>query len=360
MKKIISILLSSFILSCQSSDIIVKSYQSVNISRKENIIDLGNKGPSVNINLNFNRTNPFNIKSISDGFSGISSVSRIELRLSTSPGSSLSDRFGSNCPCPPNNRNGVAYINITNPSINNQITVKGLKPNTNYYLSARAYANLRVNGTVQEVNVTSSDGTSNDASGGGTSGAFGYPSNEEYVYVDSNGVLNVYNDDDDNYSGNGLNPNNNWDILLQLTKSKGSSVSSNNGLVEDGDNTIIISISPFYSIYKSNIIVNRNIPNNKSFSSVAIADNGNYMVVWQGEGTGDSSGIFARLFDKYGNQLTEEFIVNQTTSGNQSQPRIESNGSSFFVVWSGEGPGDLNGIFAKKFNTILAIHPHLL
>lgn len=351
MKKIISLLLSSFILSCQSNNIIVKPYQEVNVSKKENIIDLGNKGPSVKINLNFNKTNPFNIKNIDDSFNGINSISRLELRLSSTPGSSLADRFGLDCPCPPNTRNGVAYIDITNPSVNNSIIVKGLKPSTNYYLSVRAYSNLKVGGSVQEVSVISSDGTATDTLGGGTAGPFGtFGTNEEYISVDSNGVLTLNNDDSDNNSGNGLTQNSNWDISLQLMKLKGASISSNSGLVQNGDNTTNVSLKPNYSLYsKSNIMANQTVLGPQYSPSVAIADNGNYMITWD-YSNGSDYQVFARLYDKYGKALTDEFIVNDTNIGNQQIPEITTDGSSFVITWFGEGTGDSDGIFAKKFN----------
>jgi hypothetical protein len=351
MKKIVSLLLSSFILSCQSNNIIIKPYQEVTLSKKENIIDLGNKGPSVKININFNRTNPFNIKNINDSFNGINNISRLEVRLSNSQGLSLADRFGLDCPCPPNTRKGVAYIDILNPSLSNSITVKGLKPNTSYYLSARAYSNLKVNGNLQERNVVSSDGTPNDTLGGGTAGAFGtFSINEEYISVDANGVLTINNDDNDNNPVNGLTPNNNWDISLQLMKSRGASINSNSGLVKNGDNTTNVSIKPNYSLYsKSNVMVNRTISGDQFSPSVAIADNGNYMITWDSL-DGTDYQVFARLYDKYGKALTDEIIVNDTNTGNQRFPYITTDGNSFFIFWSGEGSGDTSGIFGKKFN----------
>ncbi|GIW22226.1 MAG: hypothetical protein KatS3mg068_1233 [Candidatus Sericytochromatia bacterium] len=298
MKKLL-IFLTSFIFSCQSSNIIVKPYKEVNNLNKEYVLDLGYKGPSIKINLNFNKSNPFVIKNIDDSFNGISSVSRIEIRLSSSQGTSLADRFGNNCPCPPNTRNGVAYIDLINPALNNSITVKGLKPSTDYYISARAYASLRVNGSTQEINVTSSDGTPSDTLGGGTSGAFGnFGINEEYISVDNNGVLTINNDDNDNNVANGLNPNHDWDISIQLMKSKGARINNNEINIQDGSTSTTTNSNLVYSSYTNNKIANRYMLYNQRNPSVAIADNGRYMIAWEGQGSGDNDGIFARLYDE--------------------------------------------------------------
>ena len=62
--------------------------------------------------------------------------------------------------------------------------------------------------------------------------------------------------------------------------------------------------------------------------------------------------IVAAHFDSSGNRLGNEFTVNQTTGGDQYLSSIASlDSTQFVVVWSGEGSGDSAGLFARQFGT---------
>ncbi|MEM6471421.1 MAG: LamG-like jellyroll fold domain-containing protein, partial [Planctomycetota bacterium] len=87
--------------------------------------------------------------------------------------------------------------------------------------------------------------------------------------------------------------------------------------------------------------------------SVAIDDNGNYVVVWASDDQdfGTTWGIYGQRYDADGNAVGGEFLINTTTAGNQREPSVamDSNGD-FVVVWSGNGPGDSAGIFGQRFD----------
>ena len=85
--------------------------------------------------------------------------------------------------------------------------------------------------------------------------------------------------------------------------------------------------------------------------AVATDASGNFVVVWSGNGTGDTTGIFAQRYDAFGVAQGAEFRVNTTTSGIQTAPAVAMNASGAFVItWSGEGAGDTSGIFAQRYN----------
>lgn len=83
--------------------------------------------------------------------------------------------------------------------------------------------------------------------------------------------------------------------------------------------------------------------------SVAMFENGNFMVVWQGNGIGDSNGVFGRIFNADSEPLVGEFRLNEFTEGEQSQPKITTtwNGQFAVAVWRGAGPSEKKGVFAK-------------
>jgi len=98
------------------------------------------------------------------------------------------------------------------------------------------------------------------------------------------------------------------------------------------------------------ILVNETTFGDQYNPSVAL-DNGNrFVVVWQGNGAGDVDGVFARRFDGSGTALGPEFLVNETTSGLQLDADLAlDNSGDFVVAWSGSGPGDSDGVFVRSF-----------
>ncbi len=86
--------------------------------------------------------------------------------------------------------------------------------------------------------------------------------------------------------------------------------------------------------------------------SIAYLDSANYVVAWNGRGHGknaDGSGIFAQriaLNDPVGDQIR----VNSYKPGLQSQPAVAASMDGDFVIaWQGNGDGDSSGIYMRKF-----------
>jgi len=84
---------------------------------------------------------------------------------------------------------------------------------------------------------------------------------------------------------------------------------------------------------------------------VAMDRFGNFVVTWSGVGEVDEAGVFARVFDPYGDPLGEQFRVNQERNYIQDAPTVamDANGD-FVVVWTtfGAPEGDRN-LFARRF-----------
>lgn len=70
---------------------------------------------------------------------------------------------------------------------------------------------------------------------------------------------------------------------------------------------------------------------------VAALEDGGYAVVWQSNrADGDGEGIVMRIFDGTGNPRTDEFVVNQTTRGDQTGPDVAMQQDGDIVVsWAG-------------------------
>ncbi len=78
--------------------------------------------------------------------------------------------------------------------------------------------------------------------------------------------------------------------------------------------------------------------------AVTTLNNGNIVAVWQSYGQdGAYTGIFGQILDSNGSKIGAEFQVNSITSGNQNRPKVAVlNNGNFIVVWDGSNP-DISG-----------------
>jgi hypothetical protein len=99
------------------------------------------------------------------------------------------------------------------------------------------------------------------------------------------------------------------------------------------------------------IAVNTFTAGDQNNSAVAVRDDGSFVVVWQSKlQDGSGQGVYAREFDATGTPVTAEIPVTVTTTGNQQMPAIALRaGGGYAIAWSGRGPGDHNGTFARVF-----------
>lgn len=91
----------------------------------------------------------------------------------------------------------------------------------------------------------------------------------------------------------------------------------------------------------------------ESAPAVAMASNGNFVVVWsRREGDSGFFDIYGRRFDSSGNSLGDEFRVNSYTTDRQVDPAVAYVGTNSFVItWSSAGQdGDGDGIVAQRFS----------
>ncbi|MCY1275697.1 Bifunctional hemolysin/adenylate cyclase precursor [compost metagenome] len=87
--------------------------------------------------------------------------------------------------------------------------------------------------------------------------------------------------------------------------------------------------------------------------AIAPLANGGFVVTWQTDldsvdGTADS---YVQLFNSVGAKVGAQVRVNTTTVGFQSEPEITALvDGGYLLVWCGNGSGDTTGIFAQRFN----------
>ncbi len=136
------------------------------------------------------------------------------------------------------------------------------------------------------------------------------------------------------------------------------------GLNESNDGFFVDNIQIAYNENlneKSEFLVNSANTNSQetsgqtrgSHQSVAVASNGDYVVVWtEVENTGDLSDIYAQQFNADGTIKTPAFKVNTTSTNEQQWASVASDASGRFIVsWTSQNQdGDGQGIYLKRFN----------
>ena len=100
-------------------------------------------------------------------------------------------------------------------------------------------------------------------------------------------------------------------------------------------------------------IVHTYVQGNQSQPDVAMDPFGNFVVVWAGEGTQDTTGVYARRFDPYGVPLGTEFLVNHITTSTQNRPAAAVDGLGNFVIsWTRyDGGNEFEAVAARRFDS---------
>jgi RHS repeat-associated protein len=84
--------------------------------------------------------------------------------------------------------------------------------------------------------------------------------------------------------------------------------------------------------------------------AIAANASGDFVIVWNGKGSDDTNGVFFQRFRADGTRLGTEQMANVTTLGDQASPNVGiAQDGSFIITWEGKGPGDNNGIFYRRF-----------
>jgi hypothetical protein len=106
------------------------------------------------------------------------------------------------------------------------------------------------------------------------------------------------------------------------------------------------------TIQGSEFHVNTYTTSDQRLSSVAMDNSGNFVITWQSDGQdGSIYGIHGQRYNNLGVAYGSEFRVNTYTTGHQSKPSIAmSDDGGFVVAWFSFGQdGSDNGIYAQRY-----------
>ena len=102
--------------------------------------------------------------------------------------------------------------------------------------------------------------------------------------------------------------------------------------------------------------VNTTTSGDQDFPTVAMDSRGNFLVSWESQNQDASAswGVYARMYDKTGTAQSGEMLINTTTSGDQSYASVAWNGTQAVYVWQGNGAGDSSGVFFRTVDASVA------
>jgi len=100
--------------------------------------------------------------------------------------------------------------------------------------------------------------------------------------------------------------------------------------------------------------INTRTSSNQANPAIAMDPIGNFVIVWSSYNQdGNSNGIFGQRFDPNCTPIGDEFQINTTTSGNQTEPSVAMNAvGNFVVAWHGP-PSEFEkdeDIFSQRFD----------
>jgi hypothetical protein len=100
--------------------------------------------------------------------------------------------------------------------------------------------------------------------------------------------------------------------------------------------------------------VNTYTAGDQMYSAVAMDSLGNFTITWQSYGQGKSGwGVYAQQFTATGAKYGGETRVSTTTAGDQQYSSIAMTGTGqAVIVWSGNGVGDSSGVFAQQWQLL--------
>jgi serine/threonine protein kinase len=118
-----------------------------------------------------------------------------------------------------------------------------------------------------------------------------------------------------------------------------------------GDNIYGRVLTPNGTALTNEFLINQNTGGTQNYPTVAALNNGNAVVVWQGDQTGNVD-IYGRVMTPNGIALTNDFLINQNTAGNQLYPTVAALGNgNAFVTW--DNIGDIYGRVLTPNSTAL-------
>ncbi len=99
-------------------------------------------------------------------------------------------------------------------------------------------------------------------------------------------------------------------------------------------------------------LINQNTTNHQQTPTVAALSNGGFVAVWQSLGQdGSGYGIYGRQYNAAGAAVTNEFLINTHTTNDQINPAVAALSSGGFIaVWQSLDQDGSYGVYGRQYN----------
>jgi CSLREA domain-containing protein len=138
----------------------------------------------------------------------------------------------------------------------------------------------------------------------------------------------------------------NWDLEFSTGKIQADVILSTDGQYQYSGSLSLIPQGTETKVNTSTLNVQSTAA---TVNSVAIANNGSYVVVFNDATSND---VIAQRYDAFGAAQGVNFTVNTTATGNQQNATVamDSATGDFIVAWDGSGSGDGAGVFYRRYS----------
>ncbi|OQP33173.1 Ig-like domain-containing protein, partial [Pantoea latae] len=150
-----------------------------------------------------------------------------------------------------------------------------------------------------------------------------------------------------------------WEPLPSVAVLENGQVAVTYAIKATGYDVGVSVYDPSAHLVSSSFVANQTLTGNQASSAVSALDNGNYVVTWDSNDTSgpDQSGygVWGRIYAAGGTALTDEFLINTATAGDQHMARVVSQADGSFVAVflsaTDTAPGaGTSGIYAQYFD----------
>ncbi|MEH0887407.1 Ig-like domain-containing protein, partial [Enterobacter sp. UNJFSC 003] len=187
---------------------------------------------------------------------------------------------------------------------------------------------------------------------------------EYKIYARQYDVNNSPVTDEINLASTGLSTglignSNGWSSLPSITQLSGGQIAITYAVKGTGYDTSVMMYDPVTHTAGTPTVVNQTTAGDQASATVSALDNGNFVVSWDSSDNNgpDQSGysVWGRIYDESGKALSNEFLINTDTVGNQHLPTVVSRADgSFVAVFISATDGDAGtgtyGIYAQDFD----------
>ena len=120
----------------------------------------------------------------------------------------------------------------------------------------------------------------------------------------------------------------------------------------NGDDVVLSAVNASGNLIISPIVVNTTLAGDQKWATVAVSNTADRLVVvWTSDDLGGNLGVYAALYDTSGTLIQSEFRVDAAGSNGNDASVAMSDDGTFVIAWEGSGAADADGIYARRYDS---------